>query len=114
MKTFYVNNEGRGRVLVPMDCIGDEANKCNTCKARFGCYTGELPIKFSAKDVNCEHCSYNCCLITEVVNCRVFGREPKVSGSKVQQWHLQNTIICSQKPAIWFNDYEKRCFARSK
>jgi hypothetical protein len=28
-------------------CEGDEYNKCNTCKVRFLCHTGELPTEFS-------------------------------------------------------------------
>ena len=44
MRTFDVHTPNMVRTFI---CTGDEIDMCKKCKARFMCYTGELPKKFS-------------------------------------------------------------------
>lgn len=72
MKNFFMKN---GDVAVELFCYGDEKGLCATCKARFWCYTGELPDTFRASIMGkCRGCSTGCAYVRETTECGIFGK----------------------------------------
>ena len=52
MKRFTISFTYNWRTteIKPFKCHGDRYNKCDSCKARFMCYTGELPETIIKRD----------------------------------------------------------------
>jgi hypothetical protein len=76
MKQFYFEN---GNITIPLNCFGDEHNKCDSCIARFSCFTGNLGTNFGGCKLGKgkEKCRVKskdeCMFVMQELECRLFG-----------------------------------------
>ena len=83
MREFVIVFDNR---VYSFDCIGDAHSKCAECRARFGCYTGELSSRYIAKDTRDFWLQPKS--LTQMVETNIFG--------KTIGYIVCSQIVCSQ------------------
>lgn len=76
IRVVVANGQTKDSTKPVLLCSGDELGLCETCVARFSCYTGELPdsIRVSMQGDRCSNCGQHCVYVNQTVECGLFGK----------------------------------------